>query len=344
MSERQLARVVKIDQVIKHPNADSLDLCKIGGWQVVAKLGEFKEGELAIYFEIDSWIPVELAPFLVKGSEPREYNGVYGERLRTIKLRKELSQGLLLPLSILNNVSSSYGFAFGIPEGEDLTGVLGIQKWERPLSANLQGMAKGNFPSFLHKTDKDRIQNLKFDRYQDLICEVTEKLDGSSMTIYFNEGVAGVCSRNVDLKLDQEGNAFVNMFNTFKKLGLIDTCLAFDRNFAIQGELLGYNIQGNKYGLQEGEYQFYVFSVFDIDKQSYVEPEKVQEFCKLVELNYVPVLDNVTIEGTIKDYLKMAEDISALHKVEREGLVFKSLDGLTSFKAISNKWILEFKE
>lgn len=178
MSERQLARVVKIDQVIKHPNADSLDLCKVGGWQVVAKLGEFKAGELAIYFEIDSWIPVELAPFLIKGSEPHEYNGVYGERLRTIKLRKELSQGLLLPLSILNNVPSSYGFAFGVPEGEDLTEVLGIQKWERPLSANLRGMAKGNFPSFLRKTDKERIQNLKFDRYQDLVCEVTEKLDG----------------------------------------------------------------------------------------------------------------------------------------------------------------------
>lgn len=341
MSERQLARVVKIDQVIKHPNADSLDLCKIGGWQVVAKLGEFKEGELAIYFEIDSFIPTTIAPFLVKGSEPSEYNGVKGERLRTIKLRKELSQGLLLPLSILNNVPSSYGFAFGIPEGEDLTEVLGIQKWERPLSANMQGMSKGNFPSFLRKTDQDRIQNLKFDCYQDLICEVTEKLDGSSMTIYFNEGVAGVCSRNVDLKLDQEGNAFVNMFNTLKESGFIDQCLASDRNFAIQGELLGYNIQGNKYGLQEGEYQFYVFSMFDIDKQSYVEPEKVQEFCKLAELNYVPVLDNVTIEGTIEDYLKMAEDISALYKVEREGLVFKSLDGLTSFKVISNKWILE---
>ena len=344
MSERQLARVVKIDQVIKHPNADSLDLCKVGGWQVVAKLGEFKAGELAIYFEIDSFIPTTIAPFLVKGSEPREYNGVKGERLRTIKLRKELSQGLLLPLSILDNVPSSYGFAFGIPEGEDLTEVLGIQKWEKPLSENLRGTAKGNFPSFLRKTDQERVQNLKFDRYQDLVCEVTEKLDGSSMTIYFNEGVAGVCSRNIDLKLDQEGNAFVNMFNTLKESGFIDQCLASGENFAIQGELLGYKIQGNKYGLQEGEYQFYVFSIFDIDKQSYVEPEKAQEFCKLTGLNYVPVIGNVTIDGTIEDYLKMAEDISALHKVEREGLVFKSLDGLTSFKVISNEWLLKFKE
>ena len=95
--ERMMAWVATIDQVQNHPNADRLDLCRVGGWQVVTLRDEYKEGDRVIYISIDSWVPTEIAPFLSKGQEPRVYEGVKGERLRTIKLRGELSQGLILP-------------------------------------------------------------------------------------------------------------------------------------------------------------------------------------------------------------------------------------------------------
>ena len=96
MGERVMARVVRIDAVEKHPNADALDICTVGGWRVVTKLGEYKAGDLAVYCEVDSWVPTEIASFLSKGKEPREFNGIKGERLKTARLRGELSQGLAI--------------------------------------------------------------------------------------------------------------------------------------------------------------------------------------------------------------------------------------------------------
>ncbi len=101
---RKLATIGTIDQILPHPNADRLELAKVRGWQVVVKIGEFKAGDKVIYLEVDSWVPTEIAPFLSKGQKPRMYNGIKGERLRTIKLRNELSQGLILPISILEKV------------------------------------------------------------------------------------------------------------------------------------------------------------------------------------------------------------------------------------------------
>ena len=97
--ERIMAWIAKIDQVEKHPDADSLDICTVGGWKCVTKLGEYKQGDLAVYISIDSWIPNSIAPFLTKvGQYPKVYNGVEGQILRTIRLRGQISQGLLLPV------------------------------------------------------------------------------------------------------------------------------------------------------------------------------------------------------------------------------------------------------
>ena len=145
--KRKMAWIAKIDKVVKHPEADSLDICTVGGWQCVTKLGEYKQGDLVVYVSIDSWIPHELAPFLSKGNEPREYNGVKGERLRTIKLRGTLSQGLILPTTGKTPLTG---------EGDDLTEFLGIQKWEKPIPAQLSGLVRGNFPDQVPKTDQER--------------------------------------------------------------------------------------------------------------------------------------------------------------------------------------------
>ncbi len=155
MSERKMATIRKIDEIRPIEGADAIEAAVVGGWVVVIKKGEFKAGDLAVYLEIDSWVPHVVAPFLSKGQEPREYNGVKGERLRTVKLRGQVSQGLLLPLSILPR---SLGFEFATDKtvGEDVSLWLGIQKWEAPIPASLSGDVEGVFPTVVPKTDQER--------------------------------------------------------------------------------------------------------------------------------------------------------------------------------------------
>lgn len=95
---RKLASIRRIANIQPIEGADAIVVATVDGWKVVVKKDEFKVGDLAVYLEIDSWVPHNLAPFLSKGQEPREYNGVKGERLRTVKLRGTTSQGLLLKL------------------------------------------------------------------------------------------------------------------------------------------------------------------------------------------------------------------------------------------------------
>ena len=97
--ERQLATIRRIAEIKPIEGADVICSYRVDGWWVVGKKDEFKVNDLVVYFEIDSWIPHEIAPFLSKGKEPREYNGIKGERLKTIKLKGSLSQGLILPLN-----------------------------------------------------------------------------------------------------------------------------------------------------------------------------------------------------------------------------------------------------
>jgi RNA ligase (TIGR02306 family) len=233
---RKLASIRVIDSIGPIEGADAIEVATVGGWKVVVKKGEFAVGDLAVYLEIDSWVPTELAPFLSKGKEPREFEGIKGERLRTVKLRGQLSQGLLLPLEpTCANIESE------LFDGLDVSFPLNIVKWEKPMNAQLAGMAKGNFPSLIPKTDQERVQNLTKEINnaieQRLRFEVTEKLEGSSMTCYLIDGVFGVCSRNLDLK-ETEGNSF---WSTARRDDIEGKMRAIDEhwNFAIQGELIG---------------------------------------------------------------------------------------------------------
>ena len=327
---RKLASIRKIASVRPIPGADAIECVTVDGWDVVTKKGEFQVGDLAVYLEIDSWVPTELAPFLSKGKEPREFNGVKGERLKTIKLRGQLSQGLLLPYAVIGRIAA---------EGEDVTEELNIQKWERPVPAQLAGLAKGNFPSFIPKTDQERIQNCKHvledreERY-----EVTIKLDGSSFTAYHRDGVFGVCSRNLELK-PSESNAFWQVATKY----LLEHTLPSMGNYAIQGELVGPGIQGNQEKLEELD--LYVFDVFDIDAQTYLSAEERYVFVDALDLKHVPVIfKSINAPESLDEVLKMAEGPSLNPKANREGLVFKSTrNPQLSFKAISNSWLLKEK-
>lgn len=339
MTERKLATIQLIAEIKEIEGADTIEAVRINGWWVVAKKGEYKVNDFVIYCEIDSWIPTEIASFLSKGKDPREYNGVKGERLRTARLRGQISQGLVLDSHLVSDKIDE------IHEGQDVTELLGIQKWEPPVTSQMQGLIKGWFPSFIRKTDQERVQNLVKElrdyNMKGYHWEVTEKLDGSSMTVYLKNGVVGVCSRNLDLKED-ENNSFWKVANQYE---LKDRMTSLCGNLAIQGELVGEGIQGNPYKLKGQD--FYVFDVFHIDSHRYYGHEARQELCELLGLKHVPVVQ-VTGDSFVldcEDLLEYAEGKSVLYdKAEREGLVFKCVSNPDiSFKAISNKFLLKEK-
>ena len=364
--ERKLASVRKVTDIRPIHDADAIECAIVGGgWPVVVKKGEFQVGDLAIYFEIDSWIPHELAPFLSKGKEPREYNGVKGERLKTIKLRGQLSQGLLLPISLKLNLDFScfvpaetlaqvhipavsvpiayvWEMAFDrvLQEGDDLTEFLGVTKWEAPIPACLAGQVRGNFPSFITKTDQPRVQSLydNLEEYKNVVYEVTEKLEGTSCTMYLNNGEFGVCSRNLDLKEDDNNTYWsvatkVDLEEKLRTAGL--------DNVAVQGEVVGPKIQQNIYKLND--FKFFVFDVFLTDVGRYMTPLERKTFCDRFALSHVPVLGSFSIKDMgVEEILGMADGFSQLNnKTLREGIVFKSECGTFSFKSISNQYLLK---
>lgn len=347
---RKLAKIVRIDELNPIEGADAIECAVVGGWKVVAQKGLYQVGDLAVYFEIDSWIPTELAPFLSKGKEPREFEGVKGERLKTIKLRGQLSQGLLLPLAEIDKFFTTKPHW---SEDEDLTEILNIKKWEKPMNAQLAGVCRGNFPSLIPKTDQERAQNLK----KEIVAaneagqqfEITEKLEGSSMTVYRmvvdGEMSFGVCSRNMDLK-ETEGNSF---WSVARKDDIEAKMIAADEfwSFAIQGELIGPGIQGNIYGLKEPEFR--VFDVYDVQAGAYLPPEARRKLIERMGLKHVPVLaysaslyDTLGITD-IPQLLEFADGKSVMGDITgplREGLVFKEVNGGMTFKVISNQYLL----
>lgn len=149
MSERKLATIERITGMKTIPHADRICAYKIRDWWVVDQINKYNINDLVVFFEIDSWIKHELAPFLSKPNETKTYQGIVGNRLRTVKLKKQISQGLILPISILPKTVD-------MNQGVDVTDILGIVKWELPVNAQLAGNARGNFPSFCRKTDQSR--------------------------------------------------------------------------------------------------------------------------------------------------------------------------------------------
>ena len=332
---RKMAEIVKIDNVEIHPNADLLDICTVKGWKCVTKRDEFKSGDLAIYCAIDSWIPHTLAPFLSKGQYPRVYDGVEGERLKTVRLRGALSQGLILPTSVAN---LDYEWLIG----DDIACQLGIVKYEPPVAACLAGISKGAFPSIIPKTDEERIQNLtnEWPVLNGYFYEVTEKLEGSSMTVAMKDGEFIVCSRNLNLK-EVEGNT---LWDIARRYDLENKMRARDLDgLAIQGEVIGEGIQNNHYGIKGQD--FYVFSMYSVKHGGYLSPSERRHLCETLGLKHVPLVDedSVTFQGmTIDEVLAQADGQSRLNpKVLQEGFVCKRIDGQEHWKAVSNKYLLK---
>jgi RNA ligase (TIGR02306 family) len=331
---RKMASIQRIAEVKSIEGADLICAYRINGWWVVDKVGAYSVDDLVVFCEVDSWIPTELAAFLSKGKEPREYLGIKGEKLRTVRLKKQLSQGLLLPISVLSNVESE------LMEDLDVSIPLNIQKYEPPLPAQLAGQVKGNFPALIPKTDAVRIQNVR--DWSKLVethrFEVTEKLHGSSCTFYLDtEGEFHVCSRNLDLKFD-ENNAYWKAaikYNVEQKMK--DNNL---HGIAIQGEIIGLGLNGNQYNIPDID--FFVFNVYNIANNGFylTAPMRTVVCEEFLGLKQVPKL-GVFLTKDVQSMLVHAEGKSVLNGSEREGIVLKSQqDTSLIIKVVSNKWLL----
>lgn len=351
---RKLASIRRISDIKTHTNADSLELAIVDGWQVVIRKGEFQRGQLIVFCEIDSWIPNEIAPFLSKEKDPKTFEGIKGERLRTIKLRKELSQGLILPInSDLYDLSPAYDDSpenyAELHEGTDVTDLLGIVKWEAPIPANLAGQVAGNFPSFLRKTDQERLQNI----YHKILPQVywmefeeTLKLDGTSCTIFIKDGELGVCSRNLQLKINEENstNVYVRIALEHEQ-DLREMCRYwYNHELAIQGEIMGIGIQGNREEFKD--LQFFLFDIWDITNQCYLNTSTRRHLATRFNIQHVPVLNIGTsfLDFHTLEEFKNASKIKSINHPVAEGKVYKCVDNPEiSFKVINDDFLLSEK-
>ena len=333
---RNLATVAVINNVKAIEGADAICAYKVRNWWVVDRKDRYTIGQKVVYYEIDSLLPIkEEFEFLRKNSFKKLIDGTEGFRLKTIKLRGQVSQGLIteLPIGVEND---------SVEEDFDLTDVLGVVKYEPPAAFSRSGEVKGSFPPFIPKTDEERIQNIKprvFDSWRNIDAYVTEKIDGSSITVYYKDGNFGVCSRNQELRLDLD-NSYVK---AVMDLNLEAKMSELGRNIAIQGELHGFGIQGNNYKKTSRDISF--FTAFDIDNQCRLRFEDFIDITSKLGVTTVPVLkEHFTVSNstTIEDIIDMADGNSSLHSdAKREGIVIRGKNDEFSVKSISNNWLIK---
>jgi len=379
---RKLATVRKISNLLDIPDADLIKTAIIDGWTVVVKKDEFQVNDLCVYFEIDSFLPDGDPRWqhLVDKSS-RTFEGVKGHRLKTVRLRKQLSQGFAVPLAsfIDDFIDSEYDEGQEIGEfffvGADLTDFLDIKKWEAPIPAELSGQVKGNFPGFIPKTDQERCQNYREEIFvdnEDSRYEITMKLDGTSFTAYYNaveevhgtepvvggqmawaELVAhdGVCGRNWELKTDDPANENNSLIRMYVDSGLQNILRLYGKNIAVQGELMGPGIQKNRENLTK--HKLFIFDIYDIDNKRYFAPHErhaiLQELWDLgLDKTFVDHVPVIAMAESLEDLgifsieaLLQFAEGPSIIHLIREGLVFKRIDGEFSFKAISNKFLLK---
>eukprot|EP01065_Artemidia_motanka_P032313 TRINITY_DN39327_c0_g1_i1.p1 TRINITY_DN39327_c0_g1~~TRINITY_DN39327_c0_g1_i1.p1 ORF type:complete len:450 (+),score=166.44 TRINITY_DN39327_c0_g1_i1:190-1350(+) len=344
---RHLGSIVTIEEITKHPNADSLALARVKGWQVIINSERdcFKPGDRAVYCEIDSVVPEGI----LQGRAELEILRSRNFRIKTAKIRDEISQGILFTMDILKCAGLGPAEWDALPEGYDVTEQLGLQKYEPPPPGSIPPKVR-TFPSFMPRTDEARVQNIPrmLPEWVGKRLYACEKVDGSSVTVYMKDGEYGVCSRNHKVEgggVHWDTAESLSMQQRMREKGL--------DNVALQGEVLGPKIQGNKYKFTQFTIRW--FSAFDIARGCYLQFDEAESLVTGLGLQWVPVIHRdfeVTAGLKAKDFVRMADGESKLRPgVPREGLVFRSAAGerhpgfgRISFKAISNKWLLKNKE
>lgn len=330
-NKRPLATVQVIDNIEPIAGADKIEVASILGWKIVVQKGLHKVGDKVVYCEVDSCLPIKPEyEFLRKSSLRKHLNGTEIFRIKSCKLRGQISQGLIIPLPA--DVEPVVD--------KDVTEQLGIVKWITEESADLRGLNKGRFPSFLHKTYETRVQGLRniLDEIKGVEMYISTKMDGSSGTYYKRDGVYGVCSRNLEKK--ESDCSFWKMSRKY------DIANRLPDNFAIQGEVCGPGIQKNRLALTDHE--LYVFNVFDIKSNSYLDMQDFLDFCKEFGFTTVPIEEVFTFDHDLNWLLERAKGTYPNTNNPKEGIVLRptkerysdSLHGRLSFKVLNNDFLL----
>ena len=352
---RKLASIQTVNALEPILNADAIERMRILGWWVVVKKGEFRPGDKVVYCEIDSLLPERPEFEFLRASSFKlaqtDASGATvlpaGFHIKTVKLRRQVSQGICFPLSILPEGAT-------LDEGADVTEQLGVRKWEPPVPVGMGGRVKGGFPGFLPKTDETRVQVLEpvLERHRGKIFYVTEKLDGTSFTAFLRDAEFGICSRNLWMDESDESNLLVRVTRRLKleeKLREVRERCGFD--LAVQAEVIGPGIQKNKYELKEVTLR--VFNVLDVRSYRLLDHAVMLEVIGELGLDAVPQLGTIALNHSVDELVAFSEGTSVLNpKAQREGVVLRPLveefdqdvGGRLSFKAINPKFLLKYDE
>jgi len=346
---RKLVTIQEITKIRPIEGADAIELVFIMGWQCVAKKGEFKQGDLCVYFEVDSFLPVhdERYEFLKASSyRKNEFMGE-GLRIKTMRFRGELSQGLFLPLEKFPELHSA-------AVGENVTELLKIKKWELPEKVTTGGRQKGNKPHSIPTTDETRIQSNE--QYLEQLAGhayyMTTKMDGTSCTYYHKDGEFGVCGRNFEYHEPDAEEIRTNkgspMWDFAYKFNLPEKMKKLNRSIAIQGEFCAPGIQKNRLKLTEPN--LYVFDIVDLDTLKYLSIDEIKNISETLGLDIAPVEE----EGEAFNYTLPALLERAKGKypsgLSKEGIVVRSKENIKiagkfnsriSFKVINNEFLLK---
>ena len=369
---RKLAYFEEIKAIKPIPGADKIECAEILGWEIVVKKGEFKVGDICIYVEIDSVFP-DMPCF--------EFLRSRNFRIKTIKLKSQISQGIAFHPSIIKELNPNFDLT-SIKIGQDLTETLFITKYDPEAELDsepennhvkkswfenkfnyykwklfgIKPIKKGSFPSDVPKTDEERVQNMgkKLQSFKDQVMYITEKLEGTSATFvyrqsgnwlskFFNQnGLFQVCSRNrIVFNSQKGGESNHHLVDVAKKYNIHEKLRRLNRNVAIQGECIGPKIQGNIYKLPDLELR--IFQIFDLDKQSYISYTEMLSLLKELELPMVPLLNDFHhLNEDVKYYIELSKGKSKINdQIDREGIVIRHLNRNFSFKSINPEYLLK---
>lgn len=363
---RKLVTLRTIGSIIPIEGADKIEVAHIGGWPCVVSKGDnFKVGQQVLYFEIDSLLPLHDCPFepeLFSFLEPRgakEYKGRLCHRLKTAKLRGQISQGLVMPVPENLDISDPT---------RDFSEVFGVTKYEPSLPEELRGLVRP-FPGWITKTDQPRVQNFEPEMLSAILAErenyiATEKLDGASCTIFAKSPdtddplpLIGVCSRNYQI-MDM-GSPFRALATTRRiptRDGLVspwnylaNLILAGHQTAVLQGEYIGPKIQKNPLKREEDEIWFFNFI---LDGRTVPYQEIQDNFHELLEC-WVPVYDSLTLPNSVDEMVSQVDKLKSklTPSCQAEGIVWhhKAQPDLqvgdeivkSSFKCINNTYLLK---
>ncbi|HVF85051.1 MAG TPA: RNA ligase (ATP) [Abditibacteriaceae bacterium] len=343
--ERKLASIQRVLAIEPIPNADAIELARINGWQCVVKKNEFQVGSLGVFLEIDS-VPPDTQTFdFLWQPKPKEGEPLPDKierpasfRIRTMKLRGMLSQGLLLPLNQFGLNEAS--------EGDDVTETLSVTKYDPPLPFARDEL-RAMFPGYVPKTDEMRVQSVPqvLDEMRGLPYVMTLKCDGTSSTFCIHPrdwNEFHVCGRNYSLK--DGDNFYWNIARQYE----IEEILRRAPHLAIQGEICGPGIQRNRLALKA--LTLFVFNVYDIKTARYLDDAEMRRFCADNNLTPVAIVEQGdSFEYSMDELLARAEGKYDNTSNEREGVVIRPtterrseiLAGRLSFKTISNRFLLK---